>query len=66
MNIILRIIASPFVFCLFIIIHAWIPIKGTFLFLRYGGEFMAYLKDDKATIAKIYEELKSQTKNQPR
>lgn len=59
MHVLLRIIASPFVFCLFVIIHAWIPIKGTFLFIRYGGEWLTYMKDDSPTIAKIYEELKA-------
>jgi len=62
MNIPLRIIASPFVFFIFLIIHAWIPIKGTYLFIRYGGEWMTYIKDDKPTIAKIYEHLKSEHK----
>lgn len=59
MNIILRIIATPFVFILYAIIHVHITIKGTFLFLRYGGEWLTYMRDDKASISKIYTELKN-------
>jgi hypothetical protein len=43
---------------MFAVIHVAITVKGTWFFLKYGGEFMAYLKDDKPTIAKIYEQLK--------
>jgi len=31
----------------------------TILFVRYGGEFIAYRKDDKETIFKIYEHIKN-------
>jgi hypothetical protein len=60
MNIVLRVIALPFIFGMFAVIHVAITVKGTWFFLKYGGEFMAYLKDDKPTIAKIYEQLKNE------
>jgi hypothetical protein len=59
-TILMRIIAMPFVFGLYVVIYAWIPIKGTYLFLRYGGEFLTYMKDDRDSIARIYEQLKKQ------
>jgi hypothetical protein len=58
----LRLLAAPFVFGIYLIIHAWIPIKGTYLFIRYGGEFLVYMKDDRESMSKIYTQLKSQSK----
>lgn len=39
-------------------------IKAGYLFLRYGGEFLVYIEDDKPSIAKIYEALKENEKQQ--
>jgi hypothetical protein len=33
--------------------------KSTFLFIKYGGEWITYRDDDKPTIYKIYEQLKN-------
>lgn len=59
MNILLRVIALPFIFGMFAVMNVALTVKGTWFFLKYGGEFMTYLKDDKPTIGKIYQQLKA-------
>lgn len=54
----LIIIAYPFVLALCLITFNYYAIKRSILFLRYGGEFIPYEKDDKITIKKIYDVLK--------
>ncbi len=56
---VLRILASPFVLMIYLIIFTWISIKSTILFLRYGGEFIAYTKGDEKTIHSIYDKLRT-------
>jgi hypothetical protein len=60
MNIIIRIIASPFVFCIAMISRTFNAFYITYLFIRYGGEWLTYKKEDKARISSIYEELVKQ------
>jgi len=58
----LRFLSFPFALCMYIVIAIYYGIKGvistSFKFLMYGGEFITYNKDDKATIYGIYEKLK--------
>ena len=60
----LRFLSFPFALCLYILIAIYYGIKGvisaSFKFLMYGGEFITYGKDDKATIYVIYQQLKNQ------
>ena len=59
-NLFARIIASPFVFCLIIIAHV---IKAVVIFtkyLKYGGELITFMENERPTINDIYQELKNQ------
>jgi len=56
--ILLRLIAFPFVFGLLFVWNMYACVKGTILFIRWGGEIINYEKDDKGSIYKIYKELK--------
>ena len=57
-KLILRIIASPFLLMMMLVFHIYTGFLNTFLFIKYGGEWMTYSDEDKPTIYKIYEELK--------
>jgi hypothetical protein len=59
MKYIKRILAAPFVFGLVLITHVFFAFKRTIYFIKYGGEFSNYNKNEKATIQAIYEELKN-------
>ena len=59
MKILLRILASPFVLALMVIAHTYFVLRRWVDFLRFGGEFIQYSKDDSDTIHKIYMELKN-------
>jgi len=59
MNIPIRILIAPIVFVIYVITFSFLCFKGTFLFLKHGGEWITYTKDDKVSMAKIYEKLKS-------
>jgi len=56
---VLRIILSLFVLVILIVPFVWKAFYMTYLFVRYGGEFISYRKDDKDTIFKIYQHLKN-------
>jgi len=59
LKLIIRIIASPFVFALLMLSHFTFVIIRTTDFIRFGGEFIHYRSnEEKATIAKILEEIK--------
>jgi hypothetical protein len=60
MSLIIRIIASPFVLCLAITGKIFNAFYITYLFIRYGGEWLTYTKEDKARISSIYDELVKQ------
>ena len=59
MKTVIRIIASPFVFCIQFIWLTFCCFKNTFLFIKHGGEWITYNDDyTKATMYRIFEELK--------
>ena len=62
MKYILRIIAFPFVLCIFLIKYNYHAIKHSIGILLYGGEWITYAKEDKKTIEDIYLEFKNKNK----
>ena len=59
MKYVLRIIAFPFVLPLHLIACNYHGVRNAIYFLMYGGEWISYSKrDEKDTIAKIYDKLK--------
>lgn len=61
-KIIKRIVVIPFVFGMVLTAHVFYAMKKTFLFTKYGGEFIAYDKEENITIQDVYNEIKSQRK----
>lgn len=57
-GVLLRIIASPFVLGLILIAYILGAFKRWVQFLKYGGEWINYDKDETVTIQKIYEEIR--------
>lgn len=55
----MRIILSPFLLVMSLVPFIWKAFYLTYLFVRYGGEFISYRKDDKPMIFSIYEHLKN-------
>jgi hypothetical protein len=62
MDLLLRLWALPFVFCIIVIKYNYHAIRNACLFLRYGGEWITYAKGDRNTILDIYKELKDNRK----
>lgn len=56
---IMRLILSPFLLVMSLVPFIWKAFYLTYSFVRYGGEFIAYRKDDKETIFNIYQHLKN-------
>lgn len=56
---ILRLIISPFLLIVAAVPMLYRSFYLTFLFVRWGGEFISYRKDDKPTIFSIYQHLKN-------
>ena len=54
----LRLITWPFVFALIFISHNLFVLKRTYHFLKYGGEYINFEQDERATIQSIFEMLK--------
>lgn len=54
----LRLLISPAVFILIFVYTCYYTICRTMHFIRFGGEFINYDKDEKVTIQMIYEQLK--------
>ena len=54
----LRLITCPFVFALIFISHNLFVLKRTYHFLKYGGEYINFEQDERATIQSIFEMLK--------
>jgi len=50
----LRVLVSPFVLCLILIGFNYTGLRRFILFMRYGGEFVAFEKNDRATLDKLY------------
>lgn len=53
-KIILRIIVSPFILGILLVTYNYTVFKRVILFLRYGGEWINYNKDDNKTIQDLY------------
>jgi len=58
-RLLLRLIVSLIILTLLLVTYIYQAFKHWFLFLRYGGEFMHYKKDDVKRMTEIYELLKS-------
>lgn len=61
-DLILRVLAFPFVLGLIIIKYNYHAIRNACLFLKYGGEWITYAKGDRNTILDIYKEIKDNRK----
>lgn len=59
MNLLLRLIALPFILGLILIKYKYHAIRNAICFLFYGGEWITYAKEDKVTMQDIYMELKN-------
>jgi hypothetical protein len=59
-NLILRIIAFPFILGLILIKYNFHALHNAVLFLFYGGEWITYAKEDKVVMQEIFVELKKQ------
>ena len=57
-KLILRIAISPFLLCILIISYSIACFKQWILFIKYGGEWLTYKKDDPKRMEAIYEILK--------
>lgn len=53
-----RLLVCPFVFGLLSITHIFFIFKRTYMFLKYGGEFINYKIDEQKTIHDIYKKQK--------
>jgi len=58
----LRILVSPFILCIFLITYSIACITHFVGYLKHGGEWITYKKDDPGTIGDIYDELLKQRK----
>jgi hypothetical protein len=58
-KIILRILVSPVILLMLMITYLFYSIMRWLSFMRYGGEFINYEKDDHITIKMIYRSLKA-------
>ena len=57
MNLVLRLLAFPFVFCIIMIKYIYHGIRHACLFLKYGGEWITYAERDRKTILDVYRKL---------
>lgn len=57
----LRLLVSPFIFCLLIVTYNYSAIKRFYYFVKYGGEFLSYENDERKNIDDIYKLLKEKT-----
>lgn len=57
-NIVLRVIALPFVLAIILIKYNAHAIVNVVMFLVHGGEWITYAKDDKKTIYDLYKVIK--------
>ena len=58
LTILLRILSLPFVYGLHFIYANYVAIKHTVNFLRYGGEWIVYIRGDKERLSDIFTMLK--------
>lgn len=59
-RLLLRIIASPFIFGILFISWQYHFVRHFISVMRYGGEWVSYEKDQPATMTSIFRELKKQ------
>ena len=59
-NFVLRVIVFPLIFSLLFITHTFFVIRRSWHFLNFGGEYINFEENEKATIQDIYNELKKQ------
>lgn len=60
-RIILRILVSPTIFILLIFTYGFACLKHFIKFLRYGGQWITYEKEDPKRMEEIYKLLKEQS-----
>jgi len=58
-KVLMRLLACPFVFVIGCIPSVFANIIRTIYFIKYGGEWYSYAKDDKPLISDIYNKLKN-------
>jgi len=58
-NLLLRVIAFPFILGLIMVKYNYHAIHNAICFLFFGGEWITYAKEDKVTMKEIFEELKN-------
>jgi hypothetical protein len=63
-KLLIRIIVSPLILSLLFISYTYQAFSHWFLYLRYGGEWITYKKNDKVSIQGIYNRLKNETNEQ--
>ena len=61
-RLLLRIIVSPLILGLLIITYIHHCLRHFVVYIRYGGEWITYLKNDPKTVQDIYKLLKEQNK----
>lgn len=59
----IRILASPAVFMIIFLGHNFFVLKRFWHFLKYGGEYVNFEQNERATIQDIYNELKKQNEH---
>lgn len=62
----LRIISAPFILCILVIAHNFFVLERFWHYLKFGGEYINFEKEEKRTIKDIYEmlqEIKDERKN---
>ena len=55
-----RIIASPFILCILLIAHNFFVLKRFWHFLKFGGEYVNFEVNERATLLEIFDMLKEQ------
>ena len=61
-RLLLRLLSSPAVLFIILVAHNYFVIKRFIHFLRWGGEYINFEKNEKPTIETIYKLLKEQNK----
>lgn len=60
-RLVIRLIVSPFVFGVLLITYTWGLFSHFIKFIRWGGEWKTYQKDDPIRMEEIYKYLKQHT-----
>lgn len=63
-RIFMRLLVLPFVLGILLVTYILGAIERGLYFVKYGGEFINYDKNEKITIQMIYEQLKNKEKNE--